>query len=423
VKKTFYTVATFLALKGIAQATFDSMEAEKRAELLTEQAKANEEYFKELESSIESKVSAEELATLKEANSNIIKEIERLGLEVKASKENKSNDNEPEIIKSLKENKEALKGLAKGTASKEVVLKSGEVYRANIANNGFADDLQGVGQLASRKLSMYDLFPKIPMTSSNDNGIVRYMDWDQDTTVRAAARIAEGGTFPRSEAKFAMYTLPLQKIGDTLVVSEEFFEDDAMAAGELDLFLRTNVDLVVDNKIANGSGTNDIKGIFASVPAFSATGITKVEDATIYDLLAVATEQITITGAGKYTPDFVAMRKSTINKMRLTKDANENYVIPPFVTRDGREVDGMLVVESNVVAANQLVLGDSRFARIYEKGGLVVSKTDSNDTTFVEDMMTLKVRKRLLFLIRTVDQTGFLKITDVDAAVTAITAS
>jgi hypothetical protein len=69
----FYTVATFLAFKGIAQATYDAMDAEKRAELLTEQAKSNEEYFKELESSIENKVSVEELNTLKEAHANIIK--------------------------------------------------------------------------------------------------------------------------------------------------------------------------------------------------------------------------------------------------------------------------------------------------------------------------------------------------------------
>jgi len=422
-KKKFFTVATFLAFKSIANDVYEKMEAEKRNELLNELSKSNDEYFKEIEDSIEGKVSKEEFESLKDANEAIKKEAIRLAELISKNSEKSSNQNESEIIKSLKENKEQLKALATKISSTDLVLKTGEVVRANIANNGHADDLMGIGQLASRKLSLYDLFPKIPMNSTNDNGIVRYMDWDQDTSVRAAARIAEGGTFPKSEAKFQMYTLPLQKIGDTLVVSEEFFEDEAMAAGELEMFLKTNVDLAIDNKLANGTGTNDIKGLFASVPAFSATGITKVEDATIYDLLAVSTEQISITGGGKYTPNFVVMRKSTINKMRLTKDANENYVIPPFVTRDGREVDGMLVVESNIFPANQLVLGDSRFARIYEKNGLLVSKSDSNDTTFVEDMLTLKVRKRLLFLIRTVDQTGFIKITDVDAAVTAITAS
>lgn len=422
-KKQFLTVAKFLALKGMTTESFDAMEATKRAELLNEQAQMNDEYFKELEGSIEGKVSKEEFEALKASNEAIKQEAIRLAELISKNSERGSSNNQSEIIKSLKENKEALKALATKISSKEVVLKTDPLLRANITNNGHANDLFGIGQLATRKLSMYDLFPKIPMNSNNDNGIVRYMDWDQSTTVRAAERIAEGAPFPQSEAKFQMYTLPLQKIGDTLVVSEEFFEDEALAAGELELFLRTNVDLAIDTKLAHGTGTNDIKGLFASVPAFNATGITKVENATIYDLLAVATEQISITGGGKYMPNFVVMRKSTINKMRLAKDANENYIIPPFVTRDGVEVDGMTVVESNVIPANQLVLGDSRFGRIYEKGGLLVSKSDSNDTTFVEDMMTMKVRKRLLFLIRTVDQTGFLKIKDVDAAVTAITAS
>jgi hypothetical protein len=36
-------------------------------------------------------------------------------------------------------------------------------------------------------------------------------------------------------------------------------------------------------------------------------------------------------------------------------------------------------------------------------------------------MMTLKARKRLLFLIRNVDATGFRKITDIDSALAVLT--
>ena len=49
---------------------------------------------------------------------------------------------------------------------------------------------------------MYDVFAKIPVSGSNNNGVITYTDWDEATTVRAADMIAEGGTFPESTATF-----------------------------------------------------------------------------------------------------------------------------------------------------------------------------------------------------------------------------
>jgi hypothetical protein len=42
------------------------------------------------------------------------------------------------------------------------------------------------------------------------------------------------------------------------------------------------------------------------------------------------------------------------------------------------------------------------------------------DAQFAEDLITLKARKRLLFLIRTVDKTGFRKVTDVNGALAVL---
>jgi hypothetical protein len=53
--------------------------------------------------------------------------------------------------------------------------------------------------------------------------------------------VAEGGTFPESTAKFIERTMPIRKIGDTLVVTEEFGEDSDAANSELNRFLDVNV--------------------------------------------------------------------------------------------------------------------------------------------------------------------------------------
>jgi hypothetical protein len=39
---------------------------------------------------------------------------------------------------------------------------------------------------------------------------------------------------------------------------------------------------------------------------------------------------------------------------------------------------------------------------------------------FVEDMMTLKARKRLALLVRTADKGGFAKVTSISAALTTL---
>lgn len=322
------------------------------------------------------------------------------------------------LAQELKANKDEIKKIAKGVSSKEVVVKA-DVLRASISGNQQALELSDIGQLAHAKLTAYDIFRKIPVSESNNNGTIRYYDWDSATVARAAAAVAEGAAFPESTAAWVTNTLTIKKIGDTLPVSEEFYEDEAMFAAELGMFLDTNVKIKRNGDLINGDGTgNNIKGIVASVNAYTpvASGIT---DASIYDLFVKVSESITATGGSKYSPDFALMNITDINKMKLKKDANNNYVIPPFVSRDGANVAGITVLEENSVTANTMVVGDSRYARIYEKAGITLSRGLVN-AQFTEDMETLKVRTRLNFLIREADKGGFAKVTSITAALTTL---
>lgn len=333
--------------------------------------------------------------------------------------ETKGNQVTPEgaLSKGLKENKEAIKEVAKGGNS-EVVIKAVS-DRASVVGNANDTVLAGIGQIATRKLSLYDIFSKVPVTDKNNNGTIRYYDWDDATTVRAAASIAEGAVFPESTAKFKTATAIIEKIGDTLPVTEEFMEDDALFAAELELFLQTNVELAIDSQLCNGVGTsNTLIGLYASAPAFVpvASGIV---DANIFDLVLKVSEDITVTGGSRFAPDTIIARKSVINQMKLKKDGNNNYMTPPFVSADGKNIDGMLVIECNVAPANTLVICDRKFGRIYEKTGIVLSK-GLVDNQFVEDAMTLKARKRLAFLIKNSDKGGFRKVTSISAALVTL---
>lgn len=339
--------------------------------------------------------------------------FENLQEQVNQLKEMKTTATVKTIVDEIKENKETLKSIAKG-GNAEVVLKA-DTLRASIATNPHVEMLDGIGQLQRKKRSLYDLFRKIPVGAGNHNGTVAYVDWDEATTVKAAASVAEGVAFAESTAKFKGYTLALQKIGDSLPVSEEFFNDEVMAAAELEVFLDANVLDKVASQIVVGDNTGtNLKGLVSSAAAYTpaAAGIT---DANIYDLIAKVSEDITSVGGAKYQPDFVAMNIADINKLKLKKDTTYNYV---FNFNDPR-IGALNIIEDNNVVANTLYLGDSRFARIYEMGGVVVSK-GYNGTDFAEDMLTLKARKRLAFLIREADKTGFRKVTSISAALTTL---
>jgi HK97 family phage major capsid protein len=383
------------------KSAIDAIEAKHKTELETA-TKAVKDEFKTIQEELEGKIKAAQ------------DHADKLDIKLKQNQ----GEKKATILTELKGKKEAIRGLAKRTSFTEVEIKA-NTTRASIGNNAQAVELNDIGQLATRKLSMYDAFNKIPVGGSNHNGTIRYYDWNEETIDREAEMTAEGEQFPESKAGWQTYTIDLKKVGDTLPITEEFFEDEAMFAAEINQFLLTNVNLKIDDQLANGPGTgNNLKGLVASVNAFTAVA-SGIADASIYDLICKVKESITATGGAKYNPNVVFMNISDINKMKLKKDANNNYVIPPFVDRNGQVVDGITVIESNVIAANTLVLGDNRYARIYEKSGLTLSQ-GTVDSQFTADMETLKIRKRLLFLIRNADKGAWKKVTSISTDLTTL---
>lgn len=353
----------------------------------------------------------------KEAVSKLSTDLQEALDQIDQLKEKTSNkmDAKKTFTQAFSDVASEVQNIVKGLRSKEVVIKAATT-RSSIATNSSQLPLSGIGQLGVKVRGLYNLFAKIPVSTGDHGGKVTYTDWDEATTTRAAAKISEGAAFPESTAKFKSYSIDLAKIGDTLAVSEEFGEDQVSAAAELEFFVDTNVQTKVDDQIVNGLGTSgNIKGIISSIPSFTASN-SGIEGANIYDLVKKVKTDITKNRGSKYNPDFVAMNSDTLDLLHLEKDANQNYIFP-----DKSNIGSMVIVEDNNIADNVLIVGDSRYARIYETGGVSISRGLKGDQ-FVEDMETIKARVRLLFLIRNVDQTGFRKVTSISAALTTLEA-
>jgi len=409
------TLKSYLAEKGQSQEDFDGLGVAEKEAIFDAITKNNAEFVEGLEK--DSNEQKEALKKIEKAQ----KEQKEMLLNYIDKALNANNANEVEVKETLKDviskNIEDLKEISKG-GSEEIVVKA-DVSTASIAGNTGAYELSGLGQLNVRTMTMYDMFPKITVSGSNVNKSIRYYDWDEASIVRAADYVEECAQFPESTAAWVQRTCEILKIGDTIPVCEEFFEDESMFAAELEFFLRTNVALKVDNELLNGDGTaTQLKGLISSSTTYvpAAAGIA---DASIYDLIAVLVKQIAAIGGNKYAPNFVLMNNADICKMKLKKDSNNNYIMPPFVTDGGQRVDGLRVVENNAVPANQLVVGDSKFGKIYEAAGVSLSKGWIANQ-FIEDQMTMKVRQRLALVIREADKAGFQHVTNIDAALVTL---
>lgn len=338
-----------------------------------------------------------------------VEKAEQLGLKLVELETKGSVSEENGIKKEFEANKEAIKAIVKGTPG-EVAIKA-VTNRASIANNPNEMLLPGIGELQHRPLTVLESVTQKTITAKqNDAGVIRYSDWNQETTIRAAAMRAEGVAFPESTAKFKTTSLPIEKVGDTLVVTEEFGEDADEFQNELVPFLQSNVMLVIDNQIMNGGGTsNELAGIRTVAPVYVPTGV-GLAAGTVYDLIKFMKSDIKKNT--KFMPDTVWMNENTYNAMTSEKDLNGQYIIPPFVSRDTYNVAGCNVVVTETVPDNQLVVGDSKKASLYNKGEFLISEGYKGDQ-FIEDTYTIKARKRICFLIKDSDKGAFRQSTNI----------
>lgn len=323
------------------------------------------------------------------------------------------NPEKDEVLEAIVENKEKIEKSIHKNGDANFIVKT-NVTRASVANSTQAMRIDSIGQLAHRRFVLRDLFPVIPV-GEGSNGVIRYADWNDTTKARAAEMVAEGAQFPESTAAWAEYSLDLKKIGDSIPVTEETLYDAPRFARELENFLNVNVSIVEDDQLYDGDGNGqNIFGVYTRATTYAPVA-SSIQDASIYDLCVKVAEVMTNGKRSKYNPNFVMMNITDINKMRLKKDADNNYIMPPFVGEDGRTVISMTVIESNAVTANTMLVGDSRYGTIYEVEGYNVTTGWVNDQ-FTADLMTLKAKKRMAMLVREADREAFYKVEDITAA-------
>lgn len=418
----------FLAEKGITEEDFAKKSAEEMAELYAE---FNEKMTDDLEKALEEKASKEDIEdikaeikegqieqykalknTIKEQGLAIAKLIEDTKTPVEAKKETLRG-----ILEKSKEDLEQIKTMEK---QKLVLEFKATQNAADIdAGSDFAMMESGVGQIATRRLLMKSLFTIIPTNKE----YVKYND--QETRVRDAKNVAGCATSTHnSKLTWKVREMKIEKVRDFVDVCIDMMDDYDFVEAEIRELIFTDVALKVDEQLLLGDNVSPNLNSVAAVASTFAAGdyAAKVQAATLVDLITVCGGLISDAGENnKFMANVALLNPVDALLMKLEKDADNNYLIPNFVTSNGVNIGAIRVIENPLIPVNEMYVMDTTKGRIYQNKNNAVEFGFENKDNFEHETVTVKAYERLNFRVRNVDANAFLHVPNITLALAAIT--
>lgn len=250
---------------------------------------------------------------------------------------------------------------------------------------------------------------------------------DKLPTEGTMAITAEGALKPLISISFELrYSTAVKEAGRTKI-SEEALDDIPQIMSIIRNELMYQHDIAVQTAIFNK--------VAAVAPGFVAGALAATTTApSNYDAIRAAIYAIKIASKGMYIPNAALVPSSDVYSMGATKDANNNYVFPPFVLPDGSVVSGVKIVEvpdGVSVPAGTYIVGDWKKLHydVYKSftvrigQGIQGNATAANIVSdFESNMYTLIGESRFHLWIYENEKVAFIKSTFA-ATKTAIAAS
>lgn len=322
----------------------------------------------------EGTVPKEDFETLKTKQDLVIKELERIGLAYKAmiEKPGALNEVKTKFVEFIeKKSKDAADRNNTGiqeikidaTAVINGVLKAPALMTtANVVPNV----TNGFNQLFGNYIdNMIYAAPK------PKNFIMNYVDvttqpgtekiWyvQRENLEGDAAFIAEGALKPLIDGEYKEYSADIKEVADRWKMTNRVM----MHAPQVVRNFRTHAEELVEQKMDSGVLSGDgiganLNGIITLaspfiVPAQLANYYTF---ANIWDaIIAVATYVRLNNFDG---PLICVLNTVWEAKMKGIKDTEGRYIVPPFVTPDGKKVGSVEIIFSNKMPDDQILLGD-----------------------------------------------------------------
>lgn|SRR3990167_6105633 len=359
-------------------------------------------------------------------------ELAAMGLEIKALKETaKKPEKSGTIAATLLANKAKIDTfLAAKSGSLMIEHKATQASTDIDGRENYFTWHEGgaVGQLPVRKPFMRELFTNV----STSTEFIKYID--QETIVRDAKNVAGcAASTHNTKVTWKTRDLKVDKVRDFVHICIDMMMDYGFVQGEIDRMLNTSLALKIDRDLLLGTGISPIlHGVDEVASTFSCAAgggyCNVIPAATIIDLISVAGAQIRAFGEqNMWMPNVVLMNPRDVQKMKLLKDNEANYIRANVFTgslfqdRSGIYwIDGMMIIENPLVPVNELYIGDFRKGTVYARPGVGIEFSYENRENFETETVTVKVYERLNLLIRNVDANAFMHVPDICNAITSI---
>ena len=314
----------------------------------------------------------------------------------------------PQPYKSLGQKLMEIKGLKEDPTSLKRILERGAVEIPGVSLNEFKAQFQEIKTLfetsagwspesvrfpqivpaVTRPIQLLDIMP----TGTIGQAAAKYME--ETTRTHAAAEKAEGAAYAESEFVLTERTQTVEKITDSIPVTDEQLEDVAMAQSYLEERIRFGIRQRLDNQVMKGNGaTPNLEGILnVSGIQTQAKGSDPVPDA----FFKAMTKLMVI---GRVNATHHVMHPNDWQAIRLLRTADGIYIWGNPSEAGPERLWGLPVVKSDVMTENTGLSGsfEGAWIQLLERRGVVL-EVGFTGSQFTQGKQTIRASMRVVLV-------------------------
>lgn len=257
---------------------------------------------------------------------------------------------------------------------------------------GFAPESVRSGVLvpgATRPIQVIDLIPSFPISQPS------FVYMEETTRTHASAEKAEGVAYAESTFEWTQKSSPVQKITDSIPVTDEQLEDEGQVQSLLEQRLSFGLRQRFDGQILVGNGTPpNLRGMNNVV------GIQTQAKGTDSQIVAFLKALKNIRVTGRASPTGAVFHPNDWIDIILTQDAEGRFLFGnPFQGPGPTSLFGIPVAESDAQTENTGLVADfANFTRIDDRRGVMI-QTGYVASQFTEGKVTLRADLRAAFTL------------------------
>ena len=366
-----------------------------------------------------------------EANDKLVKELDTRisGMEVAAKKAEKENNVVvpktlgAAVVDVLKANIDTVKAASQrgGKASFEIDMKAvGTISRSASITGDIpqADRMAGVNLIATRAPRLLDFMT--PMSTDRQK-----VEWVYEVAGEGdAGQTAEGTAKNQLDIDYAVGSESIVKTTAFVKATTEMLEDWGELEGLINGDLSKRILRKVEEGAFDGNGTApNLRGITTVATAFAAAsglGEDSVDNANIADAIVSAITQIQLAehDVANLT---VFLNPATLNLLRAIKVSatDKRYVDRLQFIGGSASIDGIQIVPTTLVGADECLVGDFSKAQLVQRQGLRFEIGEDADD-FTTNRKTLLAEWRGAVVVKNNDRSCFVWMSSIATAVAAL---